>query len=179
MFRLLTKARPAIVLGSTAFILRNAPSAWDYLTSTLGPAAVCGNGTEVPCAPAVMPWGGTGKKPVPKYGRTRGEDRWPRCTNHGSYRKSSGAPGRKRWKPIPGTPANAGSGTGRLIHKELNSWTWPCDRAGGYGWRLARRGAVRQAPLTIGAICRALRAPSPQTRRPSPAAAPRAQSLAP
>src|SRR5712692_5529693 len=72
MFRLLTKARPAIVLGSTAFILRNAPSAWDYLTSTLGPAAVCGNGTEVPCAPAVMPWGGTGKKPVPKYGRTRG-----------------------------------------------------------------------------------------------------------
>jgi hypothetical protein len=28
---------------------------WDQLTSTLGGATARGNGTEVPCAPAVMP----------------------------------------------------------------------------------------------------------------------------
>src|SRR6266851_3240622 len=128
MFRLLTKARPAIVLGSTAFILRNAPSAWDYLTSTLGPAAVCGNGTEVPCAPAVMPWGGTGKKPVPKDGRTRGHvARITAATE--SLPVPQGANGGSQFPGIQQSDRSAGG----LIHKELNSWTWPYDRAGAYG----------------------------------------------
>src|SRR4029077_5422570 len=54
MFRLLTKARPAVDLESAIIRGQERPH-WDYLPSTVGLWPVRGNGTEVPCVSAVKP----------------------------------------------------------------------------------------------------------------------------
>jgi hypothetical protein len=151
IFRLLTKARPAVVFGSD-FIPCRVSSRWDSLSSTVGPRPVPRNGTEVPCVPAV-------KAPEGRVATLN--------ERTGASSDRTGGEG--------GNIRNAQN----FVGAESSFLRWLHARDGAYDWSPAQPSAGRQVPEAVFAAGTAHPGPSPQIRTPSPAAALRAQWLAP
>src|SRR5690242_2428543 len=75
MFRLRTKARPAVVRGSAGFILRGyTRPEWDYLTSTVDPRASRRQWYRGPMCPARHSSNGAGVQPAHSDGRAKRKD---------------------------------------------------------------------------------------------------------
>ena len=141
MFRLLTKARPAVVFGSD-FIPCRVSSPWDSLSSTVGPRPVPRNGTDVPCVPAVKPPEG---RVATLNERT------------GASRERTG--GRKENRSAQD-----------FVGAEFSSGRWLHGRGGAYDWSPAQPWASRQVPAAVFATGTVRPNPSPRIRTPSPAA---------